>query len=226
MSVGTKSVLFGAHAFWLHPWFVAWAWWKLYGFPWQPWLWVAFFVHDLGYWGKPNMDGPEGEEHPKLGASILYRVQVWWGFLQQPVFYRKHMKHRKDVRWWQLQRRLLQEWTGANVAWGKMVLYHSRFLSKKNGVQPSRLCIADKLAICLTPWWLYLPMARATGEIHEYMALAEATNDGLVHGNDQKRWFLGVQKYVREWVEEHKDGREDTWTPDERQSRDENGVWS
>jgi hypothetical protein len=26
----------------------------------QPALWIAFFVHDLGYLGKPNMDGPEG----------------------------------------------------------------------------------------------------------------------------------------------------------------------
>ena len=48
MKVGTKSVLFGAHAFWLHPFFVAVAWTRLYGFPWDPRLWVAFFVHDLG----------------------------------------------------------------------------------------------------------------------------------------------------------------------------------
>ena len=70
MRVGTKSVLFGAHCFFLHPWFVAAAWWRLYGFPWDPRLWVAFFVHDIGYLGKPNMDGPEGESHPELGARI------------------------------------------------------------------------------------------------------------------------------------------------------------
>ena len=69
MTIGTKSVLFGAHCFFLRPWFVAVAWWRLYGFPWDPRLWVAFFVHDLGYVGKPNMDGPEGEEHPLLGAG-------------------------------------------------------------------------------------------------------------------------------------------------------------
>ena len=71
MNVGTKSVLFGAHCFFLHPWFVAFAWWKLYGFPFDPRLWVAFFAHDLGYIGKPNMDGPEGETHPQLGAKIM-----------------------------------------------------------------------------------------------------------------------------------------------------------
>lgn len=51
MKTGTKSVLFGAHCFFIHPLFVALAWWKLFGFPWDPRLWVAFFVHDLGYWG-------------------------------------------------------------------------------------------------------------------------------------------------------------------------------
>lgn len=71
MKVGTKSLLFGAHCFFIHPWFVALAWWKLYGFPWDPRLWVAFFVHDIGYFGKPNIDGPEGELHPYRGAFIM-----------------------------------------------------------------------------------------------------------------------------------------------------------
>ena len=64
MKIGTRSVLFGAHAFWLHPWFVAAAWWKLYGFPWDPRLWVAFFLHDLGYFGKPA-------RRPSLGLLDL-----------------------------------------------------------------------------------------------------------------------------------------------------------
>jgi len=71
MKVGTKSVLYGAHCFFLHPFFVAAAWTKLYGFPFDPCLWVAFFVHDLGYWGKPNMDGPEGETHVERGSKIM-----------------------------------------------------------------------------------------------------------------------------------------------------------
>ena len=54
MNIGTKSVLFGAHQFLIHPWFVAWGWWTLYGFPWDPRLWVAFVVHDLGYIGKKS----------------------------------------------------------------------------------------------------------------------------------------------------------------------------
>jgi len=51
-------------------WFVAWGWWTLYGFPFDPRLWVAFFVHDLGYIGKPNMDGPEGT---RLGRAVARR---------------------------------------------------------------------------------------------------------------------------------------------------------
>lgn len=71
MKIGIKSVLFGAHCFFLHPFFVFAGWWKVYGFPYDPRLWVAFIVHDIGYLGKPNMDGDEGELHPYLGAKIM-----------------------------------------------------------------------------------------------------------------------------------------------------------
>lgn len=76
MKLGTKSILFGVHQFILHPLFLVVAWWKLYGFPLDPRLWLAFFVHDLGYIGKPNMDGPEGKMHPVLGATIM---GTWFG---------------------------------------------------------------------------------------------------------------------------------------------------
>jgi hypothetical protein len=80
MTIGTKSILYGAHCFLIHPFIVARAWWRLYGFPWHPLLWLSFFVHDLGYIGKPNMDGPEGKRHPFLGADIMSlfdREPVW-----------------------------------------------------------------------------------------------------------------------------------------------------
>lgn len=82
MKIGTKSVLFGAHCFFLHPFFVFAAWWKLYGFPYDPRLWVAFIVHDLGYIGKPNMDGDEGEEHPYWGAMLMGTLfgKKWFDF--------------------------------------------------------------------------------------------------------------------------------------------------
>lgn len=74
MTVGTKSVLFGAHAFWLHPFVLALAWWRLFGFPWDPRLWFAFFLHDVGYLGKKDIDGDDGVTHPELGASIMTKL--------------------------------------------------------------------------------------------------------------------------------------------------------
>jgi hypothetical protein len=74
MPVGTRSLLYGVHAFWLHPFAVALTWWKLYGFPWDPRLWIAFIVHDWGYWGSSNMDGLEGKMHPYTGGKIMQRL--------------------------------------------------------------------------------------------------------------------------------------------------------
>lgn len=71
MKIGTKSLLFGAHCVIIHPIANAIAWYKLYGFPWHPALWLAFIVHDWGYWGKSDMDGPDGATHPELGAKIV-----------------------------------------------------------------------------------------------------------------------------------------------------------
>lgn len=83
MKIGTKSVLYGYHQFLIHPFFVAWGWTKLYGFPWDPRLWVAFVVHDLGYWGKPNMDGTEGEKHVLFGARIMRHFGYEWDSLSR-----------------------------------------------------------------------------------------------------------------------------------------------
>lgn len=198
MKIGTKSVLFGAHQFAIHPWFVAAAWWQLFGFPWDPRLWVAFFVHDLGYISKPNMDGPEGETHVELGARIMACL--------------------------------------FGLEWGDFCRYHSRFYAKKEGRKPSRLCVADKLAIAITPAWLYLPAVRATGEIREYMALAKSRNLAgdpqagkystmNLESEDEKRWYADVQDYVLRWAIEHRDGRDDTWTPDAKTAASDSGVW-
>jgi hypothetical protein len=215
LSLGTRSVLYGAHAFYLHPWFVALSWWKLYGFPWDPRLWVAFFVHDLGYIGKPNMDGEEGEMHPLLGARIM-----------SALFDRKR-PHVVSADCTAPLHRLGQ--------WGMFTLTHSRYLAKRLGVQPSRLCIADKLALGITPAWLYLPMVKATGEIAEYLDRAHrraASNEQLsgeertaVTSNTPEVWFAGVQAYMHRWVAEHRDGKADTWTGSQR-TESANGVWS
>lgn len=198
MKVGTKSVLFGAHQFLLHPWFVAWGWWTLYGFPFDPRLWVAFFVHDLGYLGKPNMDGAEGETHPWLGGDIMRVFGTEWYWFS---------------------------------------VLHSRYFAKSLNRQPSRLCMADKMAIALTPSWLYLPMVRATGEIQEYMAHAKhrivgnaqvsAAEERQLLSASQAEWHAGVQSYCRRWALAHRDGETDTWTSDARNraTLNDQGVW-
>lgn len=188
MKVGTKSVLFGAHCFLIHPILIFIAWWKIYGFPWDPRLWMAFIVHDLGYVGKPNMDGEEGELHPYWGAWFM-------GIL----FGRK---------------------------WYEFTLYHSRFLAKKNNAQYSKLCVADKYCIVIEPSWLYLPRVRATGEIKEYMKDAERNSNGNIKvQNSDLVWHRGVKEYVKNWVFQHKDLKEDTWTTSNRSVVNENGVW-
>lgn len=186
MKIGTRSVLYGAHCFFIHPWFVALGWWKLYGFPWAPWLWAAFFVHDLGYIGKPNMDGDEGERHPFLGARLLTWLQTFW-------------------LWFMDSRRT---WDGARVMaaaahldgranWGRECLLHSRFWAKKAGAQPSRLCWADKMAMALEPWWLYLPRVTLTGEIEEYRARQRAGERDSGYGElSGKAWVLSMKKFT------------------------------
>lgn len=212
MSVGTRSVLFGAHCWFIHPFFVFAGWWKLYGFPRDPRLWVAFFVHDIGYWGKINMDGREGETHPVLGARIM-------GWLFD----------------WRCRLVLIRGWSRAGDTggakstalatfetegnWHDFTLLHSRFIAKRHGRKPSRLCVADKMATVLMPWWLYLPMVNLTGEIHEYMSDTLHTTAGgkyfheiLLRGT-QREWFESMKTYMRRWIEAHKDGADDTWTP-------------
>lgn len=69
MKTGTKSVLFGVHQFIWHPVTVWLAWLDLYGCP-TWWELVCIIVHDIGYIGKSEMDGPEGHKHPELGAKV------------------------------------------------------------------------------------------------------------------------------------------------------------
>lgn len=202
MKIGTKSVLWGAHCFFIHPFFVAAAWWMLYGFPWDPRLWVAFFVHDLGYIGKPNMDGDEGEQHPYLGARIMH------------FLFDRPRRHRREFP------------NGAveyvyNWRWWDFTLYHSRFLAKQQGKQPSQLCMADKLAVAMEPWWLYLPRVLLTGEAREYMGLRSDPNGKYAHearGDSApltpREWQRRMSEYCHAWAFEHADGRADTWTPE------------
>lgn len=175
MKIGTKSVLFGAHCFLIHPFFVAWGWKVLFGFPWDPRLWFAFALHDIGYIGRSDIDGRSGEEHVILGARIM-------GCLFGPK-------------------------------WADECYRHSRYWSQRMGLPVSRLCVADKLAFAITPGWLYIPMARWTGELAEYMQRSKERQAGdrgftaeeltLLNSDDAHSWLRGLQSYTLRWVEQH-----------------------
>ena len=74
-----------------------------------------------------------------------------------------------------------------------------------------------------------------SGEIYEYMKLAESRSlageprtkleDMKLATKSQKDWHHAVKSYIRRWVEEHKDGRNDTWTPNIKKSINKEGVW-
>ena len=108
------------------------------------------------------------------------------------------------------------------------------WLNKQLQQKVSPLCYADKLAICLTPAWLYLPMTRATGELKEYMVRSEQKEGSkyrtmVNYASDERQWFENMRAYVKRWVDEHKSGKADTWTPEqsagERKPVDGSGVW-
>ena len=69
MKIGTKSLLIGAH--WPpHILMVILAWKWLYG-TWPTWReFLAICIHDIGYIGVVEMDGPDGTMHPERGARI------------------------------------------------------------------------------------------------------------------------------------------------------------
>lgn len=191
MKMGTKSLLFGAHQFLIHPLFVALAWWKLYGFP-KDWrLWVAFYLHDIGYFGCEKMDDEKGEEHPITGAALVSAICDRGADPNCPCCRGTIIHSNADEEW------KCEDCYQREYHWLKFTLYHSRFLAKRNGAQFSKLCVADKYAFCLTPAWLYVPMTMATGEIWEYMGTCSSS----VYNPWQ--WHSDLKAYLKAWVYRH-----------------------
>jgi hypothetical protein len=192
MKVGTKSVLFGVHAFWWHPIVVAISWVKLYDFPWDPRIWIAFFVHDLGYFGCPNMDGEEGEKHPEFGAKIMHVFDKWKVTCTNTRI-GSFVEVKREFR---------------SFKWHDFSLYHSRFYAKKAGAFPSKLCFADKLSVCYDPYWFYMLRATLSGEIKEYLS-----NGGFF---DKWAWFQWYRMKMIQYVSEIKDQEVDTRTKERK----------
>jgi hypothetical protein len=70
--------------------------------------------------------------------------------------------------------------------------------------------VADKLAFVLTPAWLYLPLARASGELWEYIERSKDRQAGSecftpeewsqVNSQNPREWLNGLQSYTYRWV--------------------------
>jgi hypothetical protein len=92
MRMGTKSLLYGAHQFLIHPFFVMLAWLRLYGFP-GPGILLAIFVHDWGYWGVPSIEGEEGDRHPEWAANLFQKLG-WSGLEGECRFHSRFWANR------------------------------------------------------------------------------------------------------------------------------------
>lgn len=171
MRVGTKSLLFGVHNIIWHPVTVIRAWRELYG-TWPNWKeLVCIVIHDWGYWGSPNMDGPEGEDHPEFGAHF---AKNWLDGWSNPFSL-------ADEDW---------HYYG-------MCLYHSRHYARRGGKEPSKLCWADKLSIKYDPRWFYLLRARLSGELTEY--IWPCTNAWERVSNPRRTGMTGRQTVPSAW---------------------------
>lgn len=139
MTRGTKSVLFGVHAFWFHPITVWLAWRRLYRcFP-NFWECIAILCHDLGYWGCQQMDGPDGKEHPYAGALFGKRLARLLGATECQA------THVEDL-----------------------ILGHSRSFCRSECKKISDLCAPDKLSVRYDPACFYWLRGTLSGEIEEY----------------------------------------------------------
>lgn len=150
LPVGPRSVLFGAHQFLIHPFYVNKAWVQLYKS--KP-TWrdrVAFFLHDLGYlcqWCR-SMDGSDGLLHPEWGA----RATSWLFDSRITVYKDGHLITERGTYWY-------------NFCAG-----HSRHYAEHIGISYSPLMRPDKLATHLYPRWLYGLLMFLSDEYKEYIA--------------------------------------------------------
>ena len=184
MKVGTKSLLFGVHQVFLHPMFVFAGWFKLYGWPnWKELICIC--IHDWGYWGCDDMDGPEGEQHSLWAAEIVgkrwdinqYGSDLSWYFLclyHSRFYVYKTIKEVKETAPW----------------------------IDTTKSRPSKLCWADKLGSALYPPWLWVLLGTLTGEIKEYMYCMKH-RDFIQESNPFKYFRVYRDKIVPELLKEN-----------------------
>ncbi len=103
----------------------------------------------------------------------LYKVVPSWKealciLIHDWGYYKCERMEDEDGQWHPL-------WAACRVLpWGaeyfKLVVLHSRFLARRLGQEPSRLCLADKLGTALMPTWMWVGLGRLSGEVYEYCA--------------------------------------------------------
>lgn len=97
---------------------------------------------------------------------------------------------------------LAKRWFGQSYA--DLILGHSRYYIKKFGVPTSLLLAADKLGNAIMPWWLYIPLARLSGEIKEYRQLSLKLN-GLPLSASDREWHRNLTRMMKNKAQQAND---------------------
>lgn len=190
MTTGTKSILFGTHQFFIHPFFVLLGWIKFFKEipPFK--VWVAIFIHDWGYWGTEKIISKEGAEHSERSAWIIERwyyanmdhKEIYVGY---PDWEKLYYDKRKD-KYWQMY---------------NFIKYHGENFAEKDNHPLSPLYFADKLGAVMTPIWLNSILCVLSGESKEYWDFLGGRISLRVFF---KRYKLWVQASVASYLGEEK----------------------
>jgi len=138
------------------------AWRRLYGWPKDYRLYVAFLLHDIGYAGLHDLDGDEGQRHPLRGANLMGRL-----------FDRGETDTCREGRWWRF--------TGA----------HSRTYAAMLAMPHSPLMAVDKLATATYPRWRYALLCWTSGVYVEYRGRWAAAGTYPVRADDGAWAYCG-----------------------------------
>jgi hypothetical protein len=177
MKIGTKSLLFGCHQVLIHPPFVYAAWVKCYHRLPNLKETICIVIHDWGYFGKPNMDGPEGESHPIWAAGFA-------------------------ARWLDHDTKMVK----GKLRYATLCMYHSRFMARSQDTDVSKLCLPDKVGVGLMPVWLWVTLGNFSGEIYEYMhqkkyEINQNAGPSGVNYSSKFEFFRAYKKIAKKWFE-------------------------
>lgn len=186
MTLGTKTILFGVHQFFLHPFLVLIAWVKIYkSFPsWREL--ICIFIHDWGYWGRTNLKDADGDKHPELGAKIAHWLfdRVEWETMCGFATNGEQTTTRWPVR---------------STKWQDFILGHSSFYTIRNNITESKLFAPDKYWHCMIPLWFYKVLAIPSGEFRHYRELKHARMVAEEKVTDTE-WWSKLQSVCRDKV--------------------------